>query len=310
MKRREFIASGLVPALGISGLNSISFERAAGKRALRMIHLTDMHIEPGIKIKNAINAMLQQIRSMDDQPDFILNTGDNIMDALYGNRENVHAQWQAWLEYFRNDLKYELHSCIGNHDIWGWGQNDRKITEDPLYGKLWAAGMLEMPERYYSFLKRGWKFICLDSTYSEKNNVGYTAKLDQEQFEWLEHEIKNTPAEVFICIASHIPILSVAAFFDGDNLKKENWQVPGAWMHTDAKKLKDLFFHYPNVKAAFSGHIHMVDHIEYLSVKYFCNGSVCGKWWIGNYHEFGPSYAVVDFFEDGTVQSSLHPIRW
>jgi hypothetical protein len=32
---------------------------------------------------------------------------------------------------------------------------------------------------------------------------------------------------------------------------------------------------------------------------------VSGGWWKGDYQEFPPAYAVVDFFEDGTVRNQL-----
>ena len=246
---------------------------------------------------------------MEDQPDFILNTGDNIMDAMSRGKAGVNEQWQAWQEYFMKNVRHEMHSCIGNHDIWGWALNDTEISNDPLSGKSWASAMLNMPGLYYSFEKNGWKFICLDSSSYDPKGKGYTAKLDEEQFRWLEKEIENTPPETFICIATHIPILSVAVYFDGDNLNKGNWLIPGAWMHTDAKELKTLFHRHPNVKVALSGHIHMSDQVEFLGVRYLCNGSVCGKWWLGKYHEFGSVYAVVDFYDDGSVYCELKEIN-
>jgi hypothetical protein len=40
-------------------------------------------------------------------------------------------------------------------------------------------------------------------------------------------------------------------------------------------------------------------------VRYLCNGAVSGGWWKGKYQEFGPAYALVDFFDDGTVENQL-----
>lgn len=310
MERRDFLNAGLFSLLGGSLLTSFKPDEQPKKRVLRLIHLTDMHIEPGEKVRKAIATMLREIGNLEVQPDLVLNTGDNIMDGLSRNKQNVSEQWQAWQEYFRNNLKHEMHSCIGNHDIWGWGMNDNAVRKDPLYGKAWASAMLNLQELYYSFEKKGWKFICLDSSLYDSKSKGYTARLDEEQLKWLKKELENTSSDTNICIASHIPILSVAVYFDGDNLKKGNWQIPGAWMHTDAKELTDLFNRHPNVKAALSGHVHMIDQIEFQGVSYFCNGSVCGKWWLGKYHGFGPSYAIVDFYEDGSVFCDHRTIDW
>ena len=45
-----------------------------------------------------------------------------------------------------------------------------------------------------------------------------------------------------------------------------------------------------------------VDAIEYLGVKYLCNGAVSGNWWGSplSLDEFAPVYAVIDLYEDGS----------
>ncbi len=119
------------------------------------------------------------------------------------------------------------------------------------------------------------------------------------------HEACQTPNAAPVCVLSHIPILSSAAYFDGERVNGSNWVVPGAWMHIDAKRIKDLFCRHPNVKVCLSGHLHMVDDVTYLGVRYLCNGAVCGGWWKGNYQQFGPAYAVLDLYEDGHVERQL-----
>ena len=62
-----------------------------------------------------------------------------------------------------------------------------------------------------------------------------------------------------------------------------------------------------NVKLCLSGHVHYVDGIEYLGVKYLCNGAVSGNWW-GDpiaLEEFPPVYATIDLFDDGTTENLL-----
>jgi len=309
MDRRHFIGTVMGMGAALTFLPT-HVKGLSSKRQLRIVHITDMHIFPSHKVKKAMSKLIEEIESLDKPADFILNTGDNIMDSLQAKKENVHEQWQAWLKYFRNKISLPLYSCIGNHDVWGWGLDDKNIENDPLYGKTWAVSMLDIPHRYYSFIMNNWKFICLDSSGYDKNRRGYTAKLDHKQFAWLKEELANTRRDIPVCIASHIPILSASVFFDGDNVKNGEWEIPGAWMHTDAKKLKNLFNEFSNVRAAFSGHVHLADKTEYLGVKYFCNGAVCGGWWRGKYQEFGPAYAIVDFYEDGRVESELVPYKF
>ncbi len=311
MKRRNFLGALGTSALAVSTLSftTNAAPDAPKNRLFRIVHLTDMHIFESEKVARGIKQLLKEIHQLEDKPDFVLNTGDNIMDALKHSKEEVEQQWNAWTRYYKNELQYPLYNCIGNHDVWGWGLKEQPIQNDPLYGKAWALKMLELKNRYYSFEHKGWKFIILDSPASV-NEGSYTARLDDEQFKWLASELENTASSTPVCIVSHIPILSASVFYDGDNLKDGNWQVPGAWMHTDSKKIKDLFYKHKNVKAALSGHIHLADKTEYLGVQYHCNGAACGGWWDGNYQEFGPAYAIIDFYANGDIITNLKEYKF
>src|SRR5690349_2250606 len=65
------------------------------------------------------------------------------------------------------------------------------------------------------------------------------------------------------------------------------------------KRIKDLFQKCKSVKLALSGHVHYVDAIEYLGVKYLCNGAVSGNWWRNPLalDEFAPVYAIIDLYD-------------
>jgi len=81
-------------------------------------------------------------------------------------------------------------------------------------------------------------------------------------------------------------------------------------MHVDFRRIKDLFTKYPNVKLSISGHIHLVDRVDYLGVSYFCNGAVSGGWWGGKYQEFSNGYAIVELFEDGSFTNQYIEYPW
>src|SRR5262249_46284457 len=133
---------------------------------------------------------------------------------------------------------------------------------------------------------------------------------DDEQFDWLSGVIKATSKTIPVLVLSHIPIFAACPFLDGNNESSGNWQVPGAWMHLDARKLTKLFHQHGNVKLCLSGHIHLVDQVKYLGTTYCCNGAVCGGWWKGNYQQFAEGYALVDLFDDGSSECEYVAYGW
>ncbi|MGD2034579.1 MAG: metallophosphoesterase [Bacteroidales bacterium] len=308
MKRRNFLKTTALTGAAISTFPNYSKATTlTGKRehSLRIVQVTDMHIFPSEKVKAAISNLLEEIHDLQSKPDFVLNTGDAIMDSLSRSKKETIEQWEAYKNYFLDPLQYKIYCCIGNHDVWGWKLHETALEQDPDYGKNMAMKYLELDQRYYSFNAGDWHIICLDSTFKPEGEFDYIARLDDEQFSWLENDLQNTPENTPVLIVSHIPVLSASVFFDGDNEKNGNWQVPGQWMHIDARRIKDLLFRHPNVKAAVCGHVHLVDAVNYLGLSYFTNGAVSGAWWKGAYQEFSPAYAIIDLYADGSVDCEL-----
>jgi Icc protein len=274
-----------------------------GLRVLRIAHLTDMHVMPQLTATEGLARALRHAQSLTPPPDLILNTGDCIMDGLQATKESALAQWDAFHKVFKAECSLPVVQCIGNHDVWGWGSSDPKIRSDAAYGKGMALQQLELAQRFYSYDQAGWHFIILDSTHPkiiEDSDIPYTGKLDEEQYAWLESDLKATPGETPVCIASHIPFLAGCEYFDGPNEDSGNWIVPGAWMHIDARRMRSLFLENPSVRLCLSGHAHQHERGDYLGVKYLCDGAVSGNWWSGDYMNFPPAYVVVDLYSDGS----------
>ncbi len=304
MKRKTFLQTS-VAVIGSSLLPSISFAEEVKTKTIRFAHITDIHVKPGIIPETGMAKALQHVQQLRSKVDFIINGGDSIMDALEADKQKTQIQWELFKNILQKENSLPIYHTIGNHDIWGWFIKNDRPESDRLYGKVWAVEMLEMKKRYYSFAKGNWHFIVLDSTQLNPAG-GYIGKLDAEQLDWLQQELKNVPSEKFICIVSHIPILSICSglFFDktetnGDLLIKRNL------MHTDFLELKKIFLPYPNIKVSISGHIHLQDEVEYLGIKYFCNGAVSGNWWNGSFQEFAPAYAVMELSNDGKVKRTM-----
>lgn len=304
LSRRDLLASTATASL-LPAANLIQ-SAAKPKRVLRIAHLTDIHVQPSGAAPRGMELALEAVQSLKDKPDVLVTGGDQIMDAMGADKAKTDAQWKLWQDIMKANLELDHIRVIGNHDVWGWGTTISK--EEPKYGKAWAQEVLELEKPYYSFNRAGWHFIVLDSTFPRDR--GYVAKLDKEQFEWLKGDLAATPKEIPVMVVSHQPLMSASAYLDGDNEKSGNWQVPGAWMHIDFRRIKDAFKTHPNVKLAISGHIHLVDRVDYLGVSYFCNGAASGGWWGGDYQECTNGYALVDLYEDGTFTNTYHPYKW
>ncbi len=304
MKRKTFLhASAAV--LGTTLLPGLSVASENRKKPIRFAHLTDVHVKAGIIPETGMAKVLQHIQRQKPGIDFIINGGDSIMDALDADKSKTGEQWDIFHNILRKENQLPIYHCIGNHDVWGWFIKTDKPENDRLYGKVWAVETLAMKNRFYRFTRGKWDFIVLDSTQLNPAG-GYIGKLDTEQLEWLQKELAAVDPGNFICIVSHIPILSICSglFFDkieinGDLLIKRNL------MHTDFLTLKKIFANFPNLKACISGHIHLEDEVKYLGITYCCNGAVSGNWWKGNFQEFSPGYAIMELYDDGTVKRTM-----
>ncbi|MBC8047230.1 MAG: metallophosphoesterase [Fimbriimonadaceae bacterium] len=270
------------------------------RRVLRIAHLTDIHLQKDKAAPEGLAKCLHHLQNLNPQPDIIFNGGDTIDDALFNTKLNVKKQWDLFHAVVRNECCLNIEHCIGNHDVWGL------ITEkkDPLYGKKFALEQMELENTYRSFDRAGWHFIILDSTHERKTGIWYTAKLGDKQVEWLQQDLENTPADKPVMIISHIPILSASVFFDKTKVHNGNINMAASLMHTDYKKIINLFSEHKNVKLCISGHIHLADHVQYNGVSYYCNGAVSGDWWNAPYyHETKAGYAVIDLFDDGSFSN-------
>jgi hypothetical protein len=139
---------------------------------------------------------------------------------------------------------------------------------------------------------------------------GYIGQLDETQFEWLADDLARVDAKTPVLLFCHIPILSAAAFFKGKSESSGEWKVGAPVMLIDARRIKNLFVKHPNVKLCLSGHLHLVDRVDYAGVTYLCGGAVSGGWWRGDNQECKPGYGVIDLYGDGTFENKYVTYGW
>ena len=164
MDRKKFLlglgALGAAPFLS-NATNKIS---PTVKRVLRIAHITDCHVEQNDFAISSMNKLYEYINHLPEKPDFIMNTGDCVMDALGKSRAKVTDEWRVWHAVQKNN-QLPMYNAIGNHDVWGW--SNPLVTKNMKgFGKAWAVEELKLSNRYYSFTKNNWHFVVLDSTHN------------------------------------------------------------------------------------------------------------------------------------------------
>ncbi|WDF56071.1 metallophosphoesterase family protein [Mucilaginibacter sp. KACC 22063] len=278
---------------------SLSFNLSNSKRkALRIAHITDVHLKNQFDAPARFTKCLKHLQQQTPKVDFILNGGDIVFDMNKENIDTINGQWKLYKNVFQSECSLPVHYCLGNHDIW-WNEDDKGQA---IYGKKYSMDQLGLTKPYYSFEKAGWKFIILDSVHLDIDNTWYIGKLGDEQFSWLEQELKNTDPAKPVLVLSHIPILTATNLIEDNIVNK--WVMLGGDMHTDTAKIINLFYHHPNVKLCLSGHIHLREKLVYNNVTYICNGAVSGAWWEGNRRETKPGYGVIDLYDDGSFEEA------
>jgi Icc protein len=314
--RREFAvvsaagAAGLVLSSTVAPAAAVQTARPARKRVLRFAHMTDVHVQPEKGAAEGMAAALRHAQGLDDPIEFVVTGGDAVMDAFGADAARTKTQWNIWKSVLRDECSVPVAHCIGNHDIWGWAKSSSGTSGDePGWGKQSAIDNFGIPDRYYSVLRAGWKFIMLDSTRSD--GEGYLAYLDDAQHDWLVRELRDTDPSTPIVIVSHIPILTVTAqIYDKKRVSENATHLPGGWVHLDALRLKNLFRKHPNVRLCLSGHMHLIDHVVYNDAHHICDGAVSGAWWGGDNQECDEGYGVVDLFDDGSFEHRYIAYNW
>jgi 3',5'-cyclic-AMP phosphodiesterase len=272
--------------------------------ALRLAHLTDIHVQPERGADLGLEAALDHALSLSPRPDLILSGGDAIMNATGESSARIDQQWALWHQAWRRTTGTETFHCLGNHDCRLWDANDGTATAH----KRRAIAELGMPGRYYSFDRGGWHFAVLDSC--QPLNGGYTAGLDPAQWQWFQQDLSQA-GDTPVVVVSHVPILSVTGpVYDDQRLDGHHWRVPGDWMHTDAYRLQALFQQYPNVRLCLSGHMHLRDRCEFNGVTYICDGAVCANWWSGDLEQCDEGYGLIDLYTDGSFDYRYTGFDW
>lgn len=229
--RRDFLKlAGLGGVVFASGLG-FSALGAGGSRGgpeeFYFIQLSDTHwgfdgpaINPDAQ--GTLKKAIASINSLDQQPDFIVFTGDlthTTEDAQ--KRRDRMAQFRDITGGLRAKT---LHFMAGEHDA----ALDRGEAYQQHFGQL-----------HYSFDHRGVHFIVLDNVSDPAAIVG------EAQLRWLEADLQRQKKDAPIVVFTHRPLFDLYPQWD--------------WATKDAAAVINALSPYQNV-TVFYGHIHQEHH--------------------------------------------------
>ncbi|HLO39743.1 MAG TPA: metallophosphoesterase [Phycisphaerales bacterium] len=280
------------------------------KRSLRVAHLTDPHIQPERNGIGGWAACLHHVQSLADRPELILTGGDHVMDAFDQKFDRASSLWKLFARTTKDENSLPIHYCLGNHDLWGWNKSRSGTTgAEAGWGSGMALDTLELKKAYHSFDRGGWHFVVLDSVRHDSDDPdGYVGGLDEEQFEWLKGDLAASKDKHTVFV-THIPILTISVLDDKVD-KGGDMKISGGLLYTNWIKMRGLLDENPQVKCVLSGHMHRIDRVEFRGVTHLCNGAVSGNWWKGKHYEAAEGYAVVDLFDDGSVERTYTEFGW
>lgn len=226
----------------------------------RFVHLTDPHLaserdgEWNNRFLCSMMPALMECLGRDLaalKPDFILATGD------IASTTTRDAMLEARVAMDRLAVPY--YPMGGNHDF--------VVPESREWFREAFAGRLPGGKTYYSFDHKGLHFVALDwnwvwtddslhpeseaaiATSQEKTLAGARWALPQEMLNWLEADLARATDRPAI-VAVHFPAVRIP-----DRLRQPKMKDGGCL--ENGGELVALLKRFPQVKAIFSGHVHV-----------------------------------------------------
>jgi 3',5'-cyclic-AMP phosphodiesterase len=209
LERRSFLkcmawaGTGVVWVMSAGVLSSCNILSAAkGKGEFSFVQLSDSHIgfnkEPNQDVTRTLQEAVNKINALDDQPAFLLHTGDI-------THLSKPEQFETATEILKSAKASQVYYVPGEHDVF----TDDGKTYLERYGKGTRGN------GWQSFDYRGVHFIGLVNVLNLKQGNGTGlggsgfGQLGNDQLAWLEKDIKGISSSTPIVVFAHIPLWTV-----------------------------------------------------------------------------------------------------
>jgi 3',5'-cyclic-AMP phosphodiesterase len=254
---------------------------------LTFVHMTDIHLSDSPEAVQGFRSVLKRINEF--APDFVLSGGDQVYDAGFADHDRAVDLYKLYRHSIAS-LHCPIYHVIGNHDHFGHGQPHHYERHES-YGKKLFLDHLGGGRRYRSFTRADWHFILLDTSHFFEHR--FRGHLDEEQFEWLRHELKSLGDNKHTVIVTHVPLLTRL----NSPLKgRVELRVPKLVV-ARSREIRRLL-HQHKVRLVLQGHTHTVEQLRLSDTWYINSGAVCGRWWRGVLRHCPTGFTVVSVKKD------------
>jgi 3',5'-cyclic AMP phosphodiesterase CpdA len=225
--RRDFLKlAGLGGVVFASSLGPWGRALAAAGQDFSFVQMTDSHWgfegPPNPEAKNTLKRAIAAANSLEQQPDFIMFTGD-LTHAADNDVERERRMTE--FKSIASGLKVKDVRFIP-------GENDAGLDNGEMYQRLFGDG-------HYSFQHKGVHFIALDNVSDPNGLIG------ERQLQWLSAEAAAIDKSQPIVVFAHRPLFDLYPEWD--------------WATKDGAKAIDILSPHENV-TVFYGHIHQENH--------------------------------------------------
>ncbi len=264
MKRLLTLAAAVVILLG-------TFSCGPAETSFSFAFLTDTHLQPEKKALDGFKLAIEKVNEL--EPDFVLTGGDQVFDAFDQSFERADLLYRLYLETAKL-LNAPVYNTMGNHDIFGLGEDAGIDPEHPEAGKNMFVNR-QAKNRYYSFDHEGWHFMVLDSVQPIEGG-SYQGGIDTGQMAWITQELGKLEAGTPIVLSTHIPFISVSF-----QLREQRREYRDNGLLIDnAFEVLNLFKGH-NLRLVLQGHLHAYEDIYFRGVRFVTGGAVSANWWDG-----------------------------
>src|ERR1700733_2643726 len=312
--RREFLRSSLITVAGLAtgvSASTISSERTSSSESLRLVFATDIHLmqDDALRSEEGFTAAVAAIEELRPRADLVVCGGDLTDPAPKLDYPAADKLLDRFFGIWTPIRSIETHYVFGNHDLVGT-KNPLVSRHDSRFGKGLFEKRLGLPRLYYSFEKRGWRFIILDDVWPNPDGT-YYAEYKADQLDFVQSELKAYKEKPTV-IASHVPTVSAFATLAGfAKFLETNFKMPSSLTSRNGKSLVNVIRNSKaNVKLVLAGHLHHQERIEIDQVCYLNGGAVCGNWWKGPMVGSSEGFNVIDLHSDGSFAIAYKTFGW